>query len=144
MHANGQNLGFEPTSGNTVYTFRGPSLMLPHLSRSRLWRKADTLLPPPDGPTVRDPGPCYDAFATQTRTYSLTVEPKENGYLAYFPARPGCPAWGRTFEEAVKNAEEALAVYIETLASYGDEIPHKTDTEEPVSLPGAGQTQSRH
>ena len=71
---------------------------------------------------------------TQTRTYSLAVEPQESGYLAYFPALPGCHTWGRTFEEAVKNAEEALAVYIETLSAHGDIIPEDTNTEEPVSL----------
>lgn len=71
---------------------------------------------------------------TQTRTYSLVVEPQEGGYLAYFPALPGCHTWGKTFEEAVKNAEEALAVYIETRAAHSDEIPDETNIKEPVSL----------
>jgi antitoxin HicB len=71
---------------------------------------------------------------TQTRTYSLAVEPQDDGYLAYFPALPGCHTSGRTFEEAVKNAEEALAVYIETLTAHGDPVPEEINIEEPVSL----------
>ena len=72
----------------------------------------------------------------KTRIYALTVEPHEDeeGYLAYFPSLPGCQTWGATYEEAVKNAEEALEVYIETLAAHGDPIPEESGTDEPVSL----------
>ena len=52
-------------------------------------------------------------------TYSLTVERHSDGYLAYFPALPGCQSWGNTFEAAVKHAEEALAVYLDTLMDHG-------------------------
>jgi predicted RNase H-like HicB family nuclease len=47
---------------------------------------------------------------SKTLAYSLTIEfdEEERGYLAYFPALPGCHTWGETYEEAVKNAEEAL------------------------------------
>ena len=58
-------------------------------------------------------------------TYSLTIERHEGGYLAYFPALPGCNTWGRTYEEAVTNAEEALIGYLETLADNGDPIPEE-------------------
>lgn len=67
--------------------------------------------------------PCYNGTVTQTRTYSLTVAPQEGGYLAYFPALTGCHTWGRTFEVALKNAAEALAVYVETLTVHADELP---------------------
>jgi predicted RNase H-like HicB family nuclease len=50
------------------------------------------------------------------RTFSLAIERHDDGYLASFPALPGCNTWGVTYEEAVKNAEEALAVYLETLS----------------------------
>ncbi len=58
------------------------------------------------------------------QTYPLTIEPhpEDGGYLAYFPTLPGCQTWGDTFEAAVRNAEEALAVYIETLIANGDPI----------------------
>lgn len=77
---------------------------------------------------------CYDQPMTETRTYSLTIEPRDSGHLAFFPALPGCQTWGNSFEEAVKNAEEALAVYLETLAAHGDRIPDETDIDVPVSL----------
>ncbi len=72
----------------------------------------------------------------KTLTYPLTIEPhpEEGGYLAFFPALPGCQSWGDTFEAAVHNAEDALAVYIETLAANGDPIPEVNALESPVSL----------
>jgi len=48
---------------------------------------------------------------TTARTYSLTIEQREDGYFAFFPALPGCNTWGVSYEAAVKHAEEALAVY---------------------------------
>jgi antitoxin HicB len=56
-------------------------------------------------------------------TYSLKLEAHEDGHLAYFPALRGCHTWGRTYEEAVKHAEEALLGYLETLRMNGDELP---------------------
>ncbi len=58
----------------------------------------------------------------KTLAYSLTIEfhQDEGGYLAYFPALPGCHTWGNTYEEAVKNAEEALIGYLEALRKNGE------------------------
>jgi antitoxin HicB len=70
---------------------------------------------------------------TKSFTYSLTVERHDEGFMAYFPALPGCNTWGVTFEDAVKNAEEALAVYLDTLAEHGDPIP-KERTQQRTSL----------
>ena len=67
-------------------------------------------------------------------TYTLEIERHDDGYLAYFPTLPGCNTWGGTYEDAVKHAEEALAVYLETLAAHGDRIPVETDIDAPVSL----------
>src|ERR1035441_5816770 len=47
--------------------------------------------------------------------WKLSIEKPPDGYLAYFPALEGCNTWGRTYEEAVVNAEDALALYLETL-----------------------------
>jgi predicted RNase H-like HicB family nuclease len=41
-------------------------------------------------------------------TYTLEIERHDDGYLAYFPALPGCHTWGKTYEAAVRYAEEAL------------------------------------
>ena len=70
---------------------------------------------------------------TSTRTYTLTVEKKPDGYLAYFPALAGCHTWASTYEEAVAHAEEALTLYLETLADNGDPIPEER-SDKPVSL----------
>jgi predicted RNase H-like HicB family nuclease len=58
-----------------------------------------------------------------SRTYTLSIERQEDGYLAHFPALLGCHTWGKTYEAAVRNAEEALELYLETLAAHGDPFP---------------------
>ena len=72
----------------------------------------------------------------KTLAYPLVIERHETdgGYLAYFPSLPGCQTWGETYEAAAQNAEEALAVFIETLASNGDPIPHSLAFDGPATL----------
>ena len=70
---------------------------------------------------------------TRPLTYSLKLEEHEDGYLAFFPALPGCHTWGRTYEEQIKHAEEALTLYLEALAELGNPIPEE-HTNAPVSL----------
>ena len=67
-------------------------------------------------------------------TYTLEIEHHDDGYLAYFPALPGCHTWGKTYEAAVRYAEEALTGYLETLAKHGDPIPVESDIDARVSL----------
>ena len=48
--------------------------------------------------------------------YEMTIIPEEDGYLAArFPDFPGIITGGRTPEEAVRNAREALQVTLETM-----------------------------
>jgi predicted RNase H-like HicB family nuclease len=70
---------------------------------------------------------------TSKRTYTLSIEQHPEGYLAYFPALEGCNTFGRTYEEAVRNAEQALALYLETLDELGKPIP-EDNVKAPVSL----------
>ncbi|MFZ3180259.1 MAG: type II toxin-antitoxin system HicB family antitoxin [Methylocystis silviterrae] len=72
----------------------------------------------------------------KTLAYPLVIERHETdgGYLAYFPSLPGCQTWGETYEAAVQNAEEALAVYIETLTANGDPVPEPAPIEGIVAL----------
>jgi antitoxin HicB len=67
-------------------------------------------------------------------TYTLEIERHDVGYLAYFPALPGCHTCGRTYEAAVRYAEEALTGYLETLAKHGDPILVEKNVDAPVSL----------
>ena len=69
-----------------------------------------------------------------SRTYTLVVEKFPDGYLAYFPTLPGCHTWGKTFEDAVTYAEDALAHYVDALLTHGDPIPEETGITQPVSL----------
>ena len=79
---------------------------------------------------------CYDSFMPKTVAYTLTIEPHpdEGGYLAFFPALPGCHTWGATYEEAVRNAEEVLIGYIEALRKNGETIPEQDHAGGAVSL----------
>ena len=63
------------------------------------------------------PSPCYNRAMPKTLAYTLTIEfhEDERGYLAFFPALPGCHTWGDTYEEAVKNAREVLIGYLEAV-----------------------------
>ena len=72
----------------------------------------------------------------KTLVYSLTIEPhpEDGGFLAYFPSLPGCQTWGQSYQEAVKNAEEALQLYVETATKHGDTLPDESEAESPVSL----------
>jgi antitoxin HicB len=67
----------------------------------------------------------YIRSMLKTFSYPLTVEahPEDGGFLAFFPSLPGCQTWGESYEAAVRNAEEALTLFIETLAANGDPIP---------------------
>ena len=49
--------------------------------------------------------------------YQLDVilEQDDDGYYAYCPALEGCQSQGRTFEEAMRNIQEAAELYWETL-----------------------------
>ena len=56
--------------------------------------------------------------------FRVLVEPDEDGvYVAEVPSLPGCISQGRTREEALRNAQEAVQVYVESLAAHGDPIP---------------------
>jgi len=52
----------------------------------------------------------------------------------------GCQTWGDTYEAAVRNAEEALAVYIDTLIANGDPIPEAKMSAGPTAGSSCGPT----
>jgi predicted RNase H-like HicB family nuclease len=52
----------------------------------------------------------------------ITGEPVE-GYLGEVPELPGCLTAGATPEEALRNLEEAMGVWIESALVHGDPIP---------------------
>lgn len=52
----------------------------------------------------------------------LRKEP-EGGYTVIVPSLPGCVTYGSTKKEAIKMAEEAIELYLESLQEHGEEIP---------------------
>ena len=45
----------------------------------------------------------------------VLLDDETGGYVAVVPALPGCQTHGETLAEVMKNAKEAIAVYLETL-----------------------------
>jgi len=56
-------------------------------------------------------------------TYLAVFEPTGTGYSVYFPDLPGCVSYGEDYEEARKQAAEALWLHIYGAEKDGDEIP---------------------
>jgi predicted RNase H-like HicB family nuclease len=56
-------------------------------------------------------------------TYLAVFEPTGTGYSVYFPDLPGCTSYGEGFEEAQKEAADALGLHIYGMEKDGDEIP---------------------
>lgn len=57
-------------------------------------------------------------------TYTVHIEPaEEGGYVAFFPALPGCHTQGETLEEVIAMARGALNGCLAWLKAHGDPIP---------------------
>lgn len=48
---------------------------------------------------------------------------EDNTFIAEVPELPGCMAHGETPEKALKNAKEAIQLWIDTAKEFGDTIP---------------------
>jgi len=48
---------------------------------------------------------------------------EDNAFIAEVPELPGCIAHGETPEKALKNAKEAIQLWIDTAKEFGDPIP---------------------
>jgi predicted RNase H-like HicB family nuclease len=48
---------------------------------------------------------------------------EDGGYIAIVPELPGCSAFGRTEEEALKEVKIAMSLWLETAKEIGREIP---------------------
>ena len=62
--------------------------------------------------------------------YTVILENGEDGYIiAHVPALKGCHTQGKTKEEALKNAREAIKLYIESLKALNKPLPQDTGSE---------------
>jgi predicted RNase H-like HicB family nuclease len=75
----------------------------------------------------------YVRGATNQETsmrYTVVLEQEEDGgYVASVPALPGCVSQGDTRAEALKNIQEAIALYVEDCRDAGDPVPTEAGKE---------------
>ncbi|MEX2492195.1 MAG: type II toxin-antitoxin system HicB family antitoxin [Nitrospirales bacterium] len=63
-----------------------------------------------------------------TLKYRVLIEQDEDGaFVAEVPALPGCLSQGQTRADALKNIQEAIEVYLESLKAHEESIPQKTN-----------------
>jgi predicted RNase H-like HicB family nuclease len=62
------------------------------------------------------------------REYTIVLEPDEEGrgYTVLVPVLPGCITQGRTKEEAIQRAKEAIDACIQSLEADGEPVPKET------------------
>ncbi len=56
-------------------------------------------------------------------SYLAVFEPCETGYGVYFPDLPGCTSYGSSFEEARREACDALGLHLYGMEKDGEKIP---------------------
>ena len=68
--------------------------------------------------------------------YTIILDPDEKGrgYTVLVPALPGCVTQGRTREEAIERAKEAIAAYIKSLEADGEPVPEEHHAVEVLRL----------
>jgi predicted RNase H-like HicB family nuclease len=69
--------------------------------------------------------------------YTVVLErERDGGFVVSVPALPGCFTQGESRSDALKNAREAIAAYVEELRARGEEVPVELKTEtEYLELP---------
>lgn len=68
-------------------------------------------------------------------TYTVHIEPaEEGGFVASFPALPGCYTQGETFDEVIAMAKDALVGFLQTLKDHGEPIPEEHTTAKQVGF----------
>ena len=68
--------------------------------------------------------------------YTIVLEPDDEGrgYTVRVPALPGCITEGRTRDEAIENAREAIAGFIEARRKAGEPGPEETGPVDPATV----------
>jgi predicted RNase H-like HicB family nuclease len=60
--------------------------------------------------------------------YKVLLRKEEDGtYTVIVPSLPGCLTFGRTVEEALEMAKEAIDGFIACMIARGEEVPVETD-----------------
>lgn len=68
-------------------------------------------------------------------TYTIELSAlEEGGFSVTVPALPGCITWGRTIDQAVEMAREAIGLWLEEMSEHGEPIPEERNLARPVKL----------
>jgi predicted RNase H-like HicB family nuclease len=60
--------------------------------------------------------------------YKILLRPEpEGGFTVIVPSLPGCITYGSTLTEAKEMAQEAIELYLESLADHNEPIPNDND-----------------
>ena len=51
-----------------------------------------------------------------SQSVSVVIEQDEDGFFAYCPQLEGCHSQGNTLDEIMRNIQEAVSLYLETLS----------------------------
>jgi antitoxin HicB len=64
----------------------------------------------------------------KTLRYKIMIRKEEDGtYTVIVPSLPGCLTFGRTVEEALAMAKEAIEGFIACMIARGEEVPVESD-----------------
>ena len=61
------------------------------------------------------------------KTYPAILHPERNGYWVSYPNVDGCYSDGESLEEAMENAQEALALHLSALVELEQALPQATN-----------------
>lgn len=71
----------------------------------------------------------------KNHNYTVIFEKEEDGgYHVFCPALRGCHTQGDTYDEALKNIYDAIALYIESLKAHNEPIPAEDILIKPLSV----------
>ncbi len=67
--------------------------------------------------------------------YTVLFEKEEGGgFHVYCPALRGCHTQGDTYDEALKNIQDAVTLYIESLKAHNEPVPTEDMLIKPLSI----------
>jgi antitoxin HicB len=68
--------------------------------------------------------------------FTIILEPDDesDGFTVLVPALPGCITQGRSRDEAIERAKEAISAYIESLEADGEPVPEETQPIEVLKI----------
>lgn len=64
------------------------------------------------------------------KVYPAIINKENDVFWVEFPDLPGCQTMGETIEETMKNAEEALGLFLASFVEDGQEIPEASAIED--------------